>query len=160
ELAAHGVMVEEYGGKTVAVPISAKKGDNVDKLLELILLQAELLDLKADPGRRAKGVVLEARVEQGRGVVASVLVQTGTLRVGEAFVSGHNSGRVRAMYDERSHLVKEAGPSTPVEVVGWSGVPSAGEIFNGIEDEREARDIASRRHAVAREHEFRAAKTT
>jgi len=160
ELAAHGVMVEEYGGKTVAVPISAKKGDNVDKLLELILLQAELLDLKADPGRRAKGVVLEARVEQGRGVVASVLVQTGTLRVGEAFVSGHYSGRVRAMYDERSHLVKEAGPSTPVEVVGWSGVPSAGELFNGIEDEREARDIASRRHAVAREHEFRAAKTT
>jgi translation initiation factor IF-2 len=160
ELAAHGVMVEEYGGKTVCVPISAKKGDNIDKLLEMILLQAELLDLKADPGRRAKGVVLEARVEQGRGVVASVLVQTGTLRVGQAFVSGHHSGRVRAMYDERSHLVKEAGPSTPVEVVGWSGVPSAGEFFNGIEDEREARDIASRRHALAREHEFRAAKST
>jgi translation initiation factor IF-2 len=160
ELAAHGVVVEEYGGKAVCVPISAKKGDNIDKLLELILLQAELLDLKADPGRRAKGVVLEARVEQGRGVVASVLVQTGTLQVGQPFVSGHHSGRVRAMYDERSHLVKEAGPSTPVEVVGWSGVPSAGEIFNGIEDEREARDIASRRQALAREHEFRAAKST
>src|SRR5204862_1802234 len=139
ELAAHGVMVEEYGGKTVAVPISAKKGDNVDKLLELILLQAELLDLKADPGRRAKGVVLEARVEQGRGVVASVLVQSGTLRVGDPFVAGQVYGRVRAMYDERRKTVKLAPPSTPVEVVGWSGTPSAGDLFVSPDDEHEAR---------------------
>jgi translation initiation factor IF-2 len=160
ELAGHGVVVEEYGGKTVCVPISAKKGTNIDKLLEMILLQADLLDLKGDPDRRARGVVLEARVEQGRGVVVSVLVQNGSLKIGDAFVSGHNSGRVRAMFDERGHNVKVAGPSTPVEVLGWSGVPSSGEVFTALDDEREARDIASRRHAVAREHQFRAEKTT
>jgi translation initiation factor IF-2 len=160
ELAGHGVVVEEFGGKAVCVPISAKKGTNIDKLLEMILLQADLLDLKGDPDRRARGVVLEARVEQGRGVVVSVLVQNGSLKIGDAFVSGHNSGRVRAMFDERGRNVKVAGPSTPVEVLGWSGVPSSGEVFTALDDEREARDIASRRHAVAREHQFRAEKTT
>ena len=116
-------MVEEYGGKAVCVEISAKKGTNIDRLLEMILLEAELLDLKADPTRRAKGVVLEARVEQGRGIVASMLVENGTLRIGDAFVAGQHSGRVRAMMDERGHPVREAGPSTPVEVLGWSGTP-------------------------------------
>jgi translation initiation factor IF-2 len=158
ELASHGVMVEAYGGKTVAVEISAKKGTNVDKLLEIILLEAELLDLKADPGRRAKGVVLEARVEQGRGIVASVLVQNGTLRVGDAFVAGQHWGRVRAMFDERQRALKETGPSTPVEVLGWNGVPAAGDPFVCFEDEREARDLAQKRQALHREHEFRAAK--
>jgi translation initiation factor IF-2 len=158
ELASRGVVVEEYGGKVVAAEISAKKGTNVDKLLSLILLQADLLELTADPERRAKGVVLESRVEQGRGIVASLLVQTGTLRVGDAFVAGQHSGRVRAMYDERSHAAREAGPSTPVEVVGWSGTPAAGDLFNAFEDEREARELAARRQAVAREQEFRAAK--
>jgi translation initiation factor IF-2 len=158
ELATHGVVVEEYGGKNVCVEISAKKGTNVEKLLELILLQADLLDLKADPDRRARGVVLEARVEQGRGVVASMLVQSGTLRVGDAFVAGQHSGRVRAMFDERGRVVKAAGPSTPVEVLGWSGTPAAGDMFVAFEDEREARDIASKRQALHREQEFRAAK--
>jgi len=158
ELAQHGVVVEEYGGKTVCVEISAKKGTNVDRLLEMILLVAELLDLKADPDKRARGVVLEARVEQGRGVVVSVLVESGTLRVGDAFVAGQHYGRVRAMFDERGRQLKVAGPSTPAEVLGWSGTPAAGDLFAAFEDEREAREIANRRQALHREHEFRAAK--
>jgi translation initiation factor IF-2 len=158
ELAAHGVVVEEYGGKAVCVEISAKKGTNMDRLLEMILLEAELLDLKADPDRRAKGVVLEARVEQGRGVVASLLIESGTLRVGDPFVAGRTSGRVRAMFDERGRPVKSAGPSTPVEALGWSGTPAAGDLFMAFEDEREAREIASKRQALHRESEFRAQK--
>jgi translation initiation factor IF-2 len=156
ELAAHGVVVEEYGGKTVAVEISAKKGTNVEKLLEMIALESELLDLKADASRRARGAVLEARVEQGRGIVVSVLVQSGTLRIGDAFVAGHNWGRVRAMFDERGRNVKSAGPSTPVEVLGWDGTPGAGDIFLAFDDEREARDLAGKRQALHREHEFSA----
>ncbi|TMQ70968.1 MAG: translation initiation factor IF-2, partial [Candidatus Eisenbacteria bacterium] len=158
ELAAHGVVVEEYGGKNVCVEISAKKGTNMDRLLEMILLQAELLDLKADPTRRARGVVLEARVEQGHGIVVSLLVQNGSLGVGDAFVAGKNSGRVRAMFDERGHGVKGAGPSTPVEILGWSGTPAAGDLFNAFNDEREAREIAAKRQALHRESEFRAQK--
>ncbi len=159
ELAQHGVVVEEFGGKYVSVEISAKKGTAVDKLLEMILLSAELLELKADPYRRARGVVLEARVEQGRGVVASVLVQHGTLRQGEAFVAGQHYGRARAMFDERGRTVRDAGPSTPVEVLGWNGTPAAGDLFAAFQDERDARDIATKRAAVHREQEFRAAKT-
>ncbi|MGH7730506.1 MAG: translation initiation factor IF-2, partial [Candidatus Eiseniibacteriota bacterium] len=158
DLANHGVVIEEYGGKNVCVEISAKKGTNIDRLLEMILLVAELLDLKADATRRAKGVVLETRLERGRGVVASVLVQSGTLRLGDAFVAGQQHGRVRAMFDERGHLVKEAGPSTPVEVLGWDGTPAAGDLFQAQDDEREAREIAARRQALHREQEFRAAK--
>jgi translation initiation factor IF-2 len=159
ELANHGVVVEEFGGKYVSVEISAKKGTNIEKLLEMILLSAELLELKADPSRRAKGVVLEARVEQGRGIVVSLLVQTGTLRLGDAFVAGQHYGRVRAMFDERGHNVRVAGPSTPVEVLGWNGTPAAGDIFSAFVDEREAREIAGKRAALHREQEFRAAKT-
>jgi translation initiation factor IF-2 len=157
ELAARGVVVEEYGGKTVSVEVSAKKGTNVDKLLEMIVLESEMLDLKADPTRRARGAVLEARVEQGRGIVASVLIESGTLRVGDAFVAGQHWGRVRAMFDERGRIVRAAGPSTPVEVLGWNGAPGAGDIFTSFEDEREARDLANKRQALHREHEFRAA---
>jgi len=156
ELANHGVVVEEYGGKYVSVDLSAKKGTNIEKLLEMLLLTADLLELKADPTRRARGVVLEARIEQGRGIVASVLVQEGTLRVGDAFAAGRHSGRVRAMSDERRRPQLETGPSTPVEVLGWAGVPAAGDQFIVFEDEREAREVASRRDAVHREHEFRA----
>ena len=157
ELAGHGVVVEQFGGKYVSVEISAKKGTNIDKLLEMILITSDLLELKADPDRRAKGVVLEARVEQGRGVVASVLVQSGTLNVGEPFVAGQVYGRVRAMYDERRKTVKAAPPSTPVEVVGWSGTPSAGDLFVSPEHESEAREVAGKRAALHREHEFRSA---
>ena len=159
ELAQHGVVVEEYGGKNVCVEISAKKGTHIDRLLEMILLVAELLDLKANPDKRARGVVLEARVEQGRGIVASLLVQSGTLRVGDAFVAGQHYGRVRAMFDERGRQLTSAGPSTPAEVLGWNGTPAAGDIFGAFDDEREARDIANKRQALHREHEFRAAKS-
>ena len=158
ELAGHGVVVEQFGGKYASVDISAKKGMNVDQLLEMIVLTSDVLELKADPDRRAKGVVLEARVEQGRGVVASVLVQSGTLRVGDPFVAGQVYGRVRAMYDERRRTVKEAPPSTPVEVVGWNGTPSAGDQFVSPLDEREAREVAGKRAALHREHEFRSTK--
>ena len=158
ELAGHGVVVEQFGGKYASIEISAKKGTGVEQLLEMILLTAELLELKADPDRRAKGVVLEARVEQGRGVVASILVQSGTLHTGDAFVAGQVFGRVRAMYDERRKAVKAAPPSTPVEVVGWNGTPSAGDIFVSPEDEREAREVAFKRAALHREHEFRSTK--
>ena len=158
ELAGHGVVVEQFGGKYASIDISAKKGTNIDQLLEMILLTSEVLELKADPDRRAKGVVLEARVEQGRGVVASVLVQSGTLRIGDPFVAGQVYGRVRQMYDERRRVVKEAPPSTPVEVVGWNATPSAGDIFVCPEDEREAREVAGKRAALHREHEFRSSK--
>ncbi len=158
ELAGHGVVVEQFGGKYASIDISAKKGMNVDQLLEMIVLTSDVLELKADPDRRAKGVVLEARVEQGRGVVASVLVQSGTLRVGDPFVAGQVYGRVRAMYDERRRTVKEAPPSTPVEVVGWNGTPSAGDQFVSPLDEREAREVAGKRAALHREHEFRSTK--
>jgi translation initiation factor IF-2 len=141
----------------VAVEISAKKGTNVDKLLEMIALESEMLDLKADASRRARGAVLEARVEQGRGIVVSVLVQSGTLRIGDAFVAGQQWGRVRAMFDERGRNVKAAGPSTPVEVLGWNGTPAAGDLFTSFDDDREARDLANKRQALHREHEFRAA---
>jgi translation initiation factor IF-2 len=155
DLSRAGVAVEEYGGKTAAVPISAKKGTNIDKLLEYILLEAELLELKADPSRRARGVVLEARIEQGRGIVATVLVEQGTLHVGDAFVAGVQSGKVRAMTNERGKPVRDAGPSTPVEVIGWSGAPQAGDRFTVYADEREAREVAGKRQLVAREQDNR-----
>jgi translation initiation factor IF-2 len=155
DLSKHNLLVEEWGGKTIAVPISAKQGTAVDRLLEMILLQAELLELKADPSKHARGVVIESRVEQGRGIVASVLVQKGTLRVGDPFVAGSTSGKVRAMTNERGGRVAEAGPSTPVEVLGWSAAPQAGDTFAVMEDEREARELAGKRGQLQREQEFR-----
>ncbi len=155
ELAKAGVTVEQWGGNTVCVEISAKTGKGIDKLLEMILLQAEVLELKADPSRRARGVVIEAKVEQGRGVVATVLVQDGALRVGDPFVSGLYYGKVRAMYNERGEKVKEAGPSRPVEVLGWTGTPQAGDTFAVTKDDREAREISVKRLQLHREHEFR-----
>ncbi|HMI30105.1 MAG TPA: translation initiation factor IF-2 [Candidatus Limnocylindrales bacterium] len=155
ELTKQNVLLEEWGGKTIAVPISAKIGTGVDKLLEMILLQAEVLELKADPSKHARGVVIESRVEQGRGIVATVLVQKGTLRVGDAFVAGSQSGKVRAMTNERGGRVTDAGPSTPVEILGWSGSPQAGDNFAAMIDEREAREVASKRGQLQREQEFR-----
>jgi translation initiation factor IF-2 len=155
ELSKQNVLLEEWGGKTIAVPISAKIGTGVDKLLEMILLQAEILELKADPSKHARGVVIESRVEQGRGIVGTVLVQKGTLRVGDAFVAGSQSGKVRAMNNERGGRVATAGPSTPVEILGWSGAPQAGDNFAAMIDEREAREVASKRGQLQREQEFR-----
>jgi translation initiation factor IF-2 len=158
ELTRHALVVEEFGGTVPLVPISAKKGVNIEKLLEIILLQADLLELKADPTRRARGVVLEAKVEQGRGIVPTVLIQQGTLRVGMPFVAGQAYGKVRALLNERGHPVSEAGPSAPVEVLGWDTLPQAGDAFNAVVDEREAREIAGKRQQLAREQERRGVK--
>ncbi|HYT03793.1 MAG TPA: translation initiation factor IF-2 [Gemmatimonadales bacterium] len=155
DLLAHGVVLEEFGGTTLATPISAKTGQNVQELLDQILLQAELLDLKANPDRRAHGAVLEATLDPGKGPVATVLVQNGTLRVGDDFISGQYYGRVRAMYDERGQTVAEAGPSTPVQVLGFEGVPEAGDTFSVMTDAGAARDIAQKRQRLEREAQHR-----
>ncbi len=155
ELADLGVLVEAWGGKTVSVEISAKHGTNVDKLLEMILLVAEMLELKAEPGRRGRGVVIEARREAGRGIAATVLIQNGTVTIGQPFVCGGQYGKIRAMVDERGGRLKTGRPSTPVEILGWSGVPQAGDVFTIVKSEAEAREIASRRSQIAREHEHR-----
>jgi translation initiation factor IF-2 len=151
ELAGHGILVEEYGGKTLCAEISAKKGIGVDALLDMILLQAEILELKADPHKPATGVVIESRIDKGRGIVATVLVQEGTLRVGDPFFCGTQYGKVRALSNERGQRLKEAGPSTPVEVLGWSGPPEAGDIFSVRASEQQAREIAMERSMRQRE---------
>ncbi|HWO56698.1 MAG TPA: translation initiation factor IF-2, partial [bacterium] len=153
QLSEHGLIPEEWGGKTVMVPVSAKKGTNVDQLLEMVLLQAELLELKADPDRHARGVVIEAQLDRGRGPVATVLVQQGTLRIGDFFVTGAHYGRVRTMLDERGKPVREAGPSTPVQVTGCSGVPQAGDTFVVSEDEQQVREISHARERLKREQQ-------
>jgi translation initiation factor IF-2 len=155
DLLAHGVVLEEFGGTTLATPISAKTGQNLDTLLDQILLQAELLDLKANPDRRAHGTVLEATLDPGKGPVATILVQNGTLRVGDDFICGQFSGRVRAMYNERGETVTEAGPSTPVQILGFEGVPEAGDTFSVMEDAAAARDIAQKRQRLEREAQHR-----
>ena len=155
DLLAHGVVLEEFGGTTLATPISAKTGQNVDALLDQILLQAELLDLKANPDRRAQGTVLEATLDPGKGPIATVLVQNGTLRVGEDFISGQYSGRVRALYDERGQTVESAGPSAPVQVLGFEGVPEAGDSFLVMADAAATRDIAQKRQRLEREAQHR-----
>ncbi|MGI9076313.1 MAG: translation initiation factor IF-2 [Gemmatimonadaceae bacterium] len=147
----HGVVLEEFGGNTLSTPISAKKGTNVAELLDQLLLQAEILDLKANPNRRASGAVVEAQLDPGKGAVATVLVQNGTLRVGDDFICGLFSGRVRALLDERGKPVKEAGPAIPVQVLGLTGTPMAGDQFLVVEDATEAREIAQRRERLDRE---------
>ena len=151
----HGVVVEEFGGNVLSTPISAKHGTNVDALLEQILLQAELLDLKANPNRRATGTVVEAQLDPGKGPVATVLVQTGTLKVGEDFICGMYSGRVRALLDERGKQVKNAGPAIPVQVLGFEGVPMAGDQLLVQEDATASREIAQRRQRLDREAKSR-----
>jgi translation initiation factor IF-2 len=155
ELTAHGITPEEWGGSHIVVDVSAKRGDNVDKLLEMILLQAEVLELTADPDRPAKGAIVEARKERGRGTVVTALVQEGTLRVGDAMVAGSQAGRVRALHDERGNRMEEARPSMPVAVLGFADVPRAGESFTVVKTEREAREIAQRRLQLLREQEQR-----
>src|SRR5712691_9000467 len=155
DLLAHGVVLEEFGGTTLATAISAKTGKNVQELLDQILLQAELLDLKANPDRRAQGTVLEATLDPGKGPLATILVRTGTLHVGDAFICGQFWGRVRAIYDERGKAVDEAPPSTPVQVLGFEGVPEAGDSFLGMADTNEARDIAQKRQRLEREATLR-----
>ena len=155
DLLAHGVVLEEFGGTVLATPISAKKGTNVEELLDQILLQAELLDLKANPERKAQGTVLEASLDPGKGALATILVQNGTLRIGDDFICGQYSGRVRAMYDERGGTETEVGPSTPVQILGFEGVPEAGDTFLAMADAAEARDIAQKRQRLEREAQHR-----
>ena len=155
DLLAHGVVLEEFGGTSLATPISAKKGTGVAELLDQILLQAELLDLKANPDRLAQGTVLEATLDPGKGPVATILVQHGTLRVGENFICGQFSGRVRAMFDERGQGVAAAGPSIPVQILGFEGVPEAGDAFAAMKDPAQARDIAQKRQRLEREAQHR-----
>src|SRR5829696_6310162 len=154
ELLTHGVVPEEYGGDSPVVPVSAKTGQGVDALLEQVLLQAEVLELKASTDAPAKGVVIEARLDKGRGPVATLLVQSGTLRRGDIVLIGAVYGRVRAMLDENGKPVQEAGPSIPAEVQGLSEVPSAGEDMMVVADERKAREIASFRHGKTRDVKF------
>jgi translation initiation factor IF-2 len=144
-LSEHGLISEAWGGDTIMVEVSAKEKMGLDTLLEMILLQSEVLELKADPHRQAKGTVIEAKIERGRGPVATVLVQSGTLRVGDAYVVGTFSGRVRALLSDRGEKVQQAGPSIPVEVIGLPGVPSAGDVFHVVSNERVAREIAEER---------------
>jgi translation initiation factor IF-2 len=155
DLLQHGVVLEEYGGTTLSSEISAKKGTNVDQLLEQILLQAEILDLKANPDKRASGAVVEAQLDPGKGPVATILVQGGTLHVGDDFICGMYSGRVRALLDERGKTVKDAGPAIPVQVLGIGGVPMAGDQFVVVEDAMESREIAQRRQRLDREAKSR-----
>jgi len=155
ELLQQNIVLEEYGGNVMAAAISARKGEGVDKLLEMILLQAEMMELKADPEAQVRGVVLEARKDEGRGIVCTVLIQQGTLSVGDFFLTGNYSGRVRALLNERGKRVEKAPPATPVVVLGCSGVPQAGDAFIQVEDERTAREIASKRQQFNREKERR-----
>ena len=150
QLANMNLLVEEWGGKYQCQEISAKKGINVDKLLDKVLLEAELLELKANPKRRATGAVIESSLDKGRGYLATVLVQNGTMRVGDVMLSGCYTGRVKAMFNERGQKVEEAGPSTPVSVLGLNGAPTAGETFNVMADEKEAKDIANKREQLIR----------
>ncbi|TGL77870.1 translation initiation factor IF-2 [Leptospira yasudae] len=145
ELANHGLQSEEWGGETMYAKISARENIGIDKLLEMILLQAEVMDLKSNPKRRAKGTIIEAKLDPGRGSVATVLIQNGTLRVGDPFVAGVFSGRVRAMYNDLGQLIEEAGPAFPAQVTGIDGVPDAGAPFDAMADEKEARNISQHR---------------
>jgi translation initiation factor IF-2 len=155
QLSEKGVLIEEWGGKYQAVELSAKTGKNVDQLLERILLEAEVLDLKANPDRMARGVVVEAELDKGKGIVATVLVQKGSLRIGDSFICGVWSGRARAMFDERGRRVEAAHPSQPVQLIGFDGIPQAGDDLVVLENEREARDISIRRQQLKREQDFR-----
>lgn len=141
-LSEYGLVPEEWGGDTLYVELSAKKRIGIEKLLESILLQAEIMELKANPGKAAKGIIIEAKVDRGRGPLATVLVQEGTLRMGDSFVSKFNFGKVRALIDDKGKILQEAGPATPVEVLGFSGVPNAGDIFLVVDEEKKARQAS------------------
>ncbi len=142
ELTEHGLVSEDWGGDTICVPVSAKTGENLESLLEMVLLTAEMQELQADPNRKAKGTVIEAKLDKGRGAVASLLIQNGTLNVGDSILVGSTYGRIRAMFDDRGKKIKSAGPSIPVEILGLSEVPAAGDRFIVCKDEKTARNMA------------------
>jgi translation initiation factor IF-2 len=155
KLAAMNLLVEDWGGKYQSHDISAKKGTGVKELLEKVLLEAEILDLKANPNKLAVGTVVEAQLDKGRGYVSTILVQSGTLKVGDYVLAGKNHGKVKAMHDERGHNVTSAGPSTPISILGLDGASTAGDKFNVFEDEREAKQIATKRLQLMREQSVR-----
>ena len=158
QLAGMNILVEEWGGKYQSQEVAAKKGLNIDKLLEKVLLEAEILDRKANPKKRAVGTVIESSLDKGRGYVATLLVEGGTLRVGDPILAGQYSGRVKAMFNERGQKITEAGPATPVSLLGFEGAPNAGDKFNVFEDEKEARNIATKRQQLQREQSVRTKK--
>jgi translation initiation factor IF-2 len=154
-LAGMNLLVEDWGGKIQSHDISAKQGTGINELLEKVLLEAELLELKANPNKAAQGTIVEAYLDKGRGYVSTVLVQAGTLRVGDFLLAGRHSGKVKAMQDERGHDVEVAGPSTPVSLLGLDGAPAAGDRFNVFDDEKEAKQIAAKRTQLVREQSVR-----
>lgn len=158
ELANMNLLVEDWGGKIQSQEISAKKGINIDLLLEKVLLEAEMLELQGNPNKRAKGTIIESSLDKGRGYVAKILVQDGTIRQGDVVLAGSTYGRVKAMYNERNKLMKEAGPSTPVLLLGLNGAPQAGDMFNVMSSEKEAKDLANRRTQLQREQGLRTQK--
>ena len=159
ELMAYELVPEEWGGDTIYVPISAKNHTNIDQLLEMVLLEADMLELKANPNKQAKGVVIEARLDKNKGTIASMLVQRGTLDVGDTIVVGSSIGRIRSMTDEKGKKVKKAGPSTPVEIMGLTEVPPAGEIFYEVKDEKTAKHLIEKRKRQEREKAMNAMNT-
>ena len=158
ELAAMNYLVEEWGGKYQSQDISAKKGIGVEELMEKVLLEAELLDLKANPNRNATGAIIESTLDKGRGYVANVLVQNGTLRVGDIVIAGNHFGKIKAMFNERDQRITEAGPATPALILGLNGAPQAGDTFNVLDTEQEAREIANKRTQLQREQGLRTTK--
>jgi len=154
ELTEYELVPEEWGGETICVPISAKERTGIDELLEMVQLTADLKELRANPDRPAKGTVIEAKLDKGRGPVATILVQNGTLHTGDTVIAGTAVGRVRAMLDDNGRSINEAGPSVPVEITGLAEVPSAGDIFNAVADEKLAREFAEQRRHAEREQQF------
>ncbi len=159
QLSSMNLLVEDWGGNIQSQEISAKTGQGVDDLLEKVLLEAEVLELKANPNKNATGAVVEALLDKGRGYVSTILVQAGTLKIGDYILAGKHSGKVRAMFDDKGNKVKEAGPSTPVSILGLDGAPQAGDKFNVFDDEREAKQIAAKRSQLQREQSVRTQKT-
>ena len=161
ELTEYGIVAEEWGGDAIMVPVSAKKRENIDQLLEMVLLAADMLELKADPERQAKGTVIEAKLDKERGPVATVLVQRGTLKTGDSLIAGSSFGRIKAMTNDKGYAIKEAGPSMPVEILGMDEVPEAGEVFYVVTDEKIAKQLVEKRKFKQKEQQFKAtAKVT
>lgn len=158
QLAERNILVEDWGGKYQSVEVSAKTGKNIDQLLEKILLEAELLELKANPNRMARGIVVESKLEPGRGITSTVLIEKGTLRVGDPFVAGVYQGKVRAMFDERGNKLTEVSPGSPALILGFEGTPQAGDVFAVVNSEREAREVAIKRQQLKREQDNRQVK--
>lgn len=156
ELSDNGVLIEEWGGDTILVPVSAKSGEGIETLLEMILLTAEMIELKANPKRFATGTVIEAKIDKGRGPVATILVQNGTLKVGDSIVAGSSYGRIRAMINDKGKQIKKAGPSTPVEILGLTDAPEAGDLFHAAKEDKIARQIVEKRKVKERENNLNA----